>query len=89
MEKTYVAIQYGGYYGQRCAELGYINVGECCVIEYSQFMRFMNQGEVTRPMFTSRQYGVCVEVARDLNESANEIELQRHLKEWVNARETL
>lgn len=84
--KTFVAIQYGGYYGQRCAELGYMKQGECAVIEYGQFMRFINMNEITRPVFVTPYYSVAVEVARDLNESANEIELQRHLKEWVNSR---
>jgi hypothetical protein len=49
-------------------------------------MKFMNTRSVTRPVFVTPYYGVAVEVARDLNESANEIELQRHLAEWVNAR---
>ena len=85
-DKTFVAIQSGGYYGARCIELGFMKSGESAVIEYKQFIRFMNNTEITRPVFVSPYYGVCVEVARDLNESANELELRRHLKEWVNAR---
>lgn len=81
--KTFVAIQYGGYYGQACFERGYINAGDSCVIEYNQFAQFMNQGVVTRPVFTTPHYSVAVEVARDLNDSANEVELQQSLKEWV------
>lgn len=84
--KTFVAIQYGGYYGQACLARGYINAGDSCVIEYSQFAQFMNEGVVTRPVFSTPHYSVAIEVARDLNDSANEIELAQHLKEWVNAR---
>lgn len=86
--KTYIAIQSGGYFGDACIRNGFLKSGESCVIEYNQFIKFMNERTVTRPLFASPHYGVCVQVARDLNESASEIELERHLKEWVNARET-
>lgn len=85
-EKTFIAIQQGGHFGNACIREGYITYNESCVIEYQQFIDFMNYNKVTRPVFVSRYYGVCVEVARDLNNSASEIELERHLKEWVNAR---
>ena len=84
--KTFVAIQYGGYYGERCVANGYMKQGDAAVIEYKQFMKFMNENVVTRPVFVTPYYSVAVEVARDLNNSANEIELQRQLKEWVNSR---
>lgn len=85
-DKTYIAIQSGGYYGDAAKQAGYMKAGECAVIEYSQFTKFMNARSVTRPLFTSTYYGVCVQVAKDLNECASEIELERHLAEWVAAR---
>jgi hypothetical protein len=88
MSKTYIAVQSGGYWGNACQRNGFLKSGESCVIEYQQFQTFMNTGKVSRPMFSSTHYAVCVQVAKDLNESANEIELQRQLAEWVAARGT-
>lgn len=88
-DKTYIAVQSGGYWGDACQRAGLLKSGESCVIEYKQFMTFMNTRQVSQPMFVSNKYGVCVEVARELNESASEVELQRTLREWVNARESL
>lgn len=84
-DKTYIAIQSGGYFGQACIRAGYLKENQSCVIEYGQFVTFMNENRATRPMFVSDYYGVCVQVARDLNESASEIQLQEHLREWVIA----
>jgi hypothetical protein len=84
--KTFIPIQSGGYFGDACIREGFMKSGESAVIEYDQFMKFMNTRSVTRPVFVTPYYGVAVEVARDLNDSANEIELQRHLAEWVNTR---
>lgn len=84
--KTFIPIQSGGYFGDACIREGFMKSGESAVIEYDQFMKFMNTRQVTRPVFVTPYYGVAVEVARDLNDSANEIELQRHLAEWVNTR---
>lgn len=86
--KTYIAIQSGGYFGDACIRNNFMKSGESAVIEYGQFVKFMNHREVTRPLFVSPHYGVCVQVARDLNESASEIELERQLAEWVAARGT-
>lgn len=85
-EKTFIAIQSGGYFGDACIRQGFMKSGESAVIEYSQFIKFMNLREVSRPVFVTPYYSVAVEVARDLNESASQIELERHLQEWVNAR---
>lgn len=85
-DKTYIAIQSGGHFGDACIRVGYMKSGESAVIDYDQFIKFMNLGQVTRPMFVTPYYGVAVQVAKDLNASASEIELERHLAEWVNAR---
>jgi hypothetical protein len=71
---TYIAIQQGGYFGQACIRAGYMKADESCVIEFRQFTKFMNEGEITRPLFISTFYGVCVDVARKLNQSAFEIQ---------------
>ena len=84
--KTFVAIQSGGYFGDACIRVGYMKSGESAVIEYDQFIKFMNTRSVTRPVFVTPYYGVAVQVAKDLNESASEIELERHLAEWVDTR---
>lgn len=85
-DKTFIAVQSGGYFGDACIKNGYMKSGESAVIEYDQFVKFMNARVVTKPMFVTPYYGVAVQVAKDLNESASEIELERHLAEWVNAR---
>ena len=87
MSKTYIAVQSGGYWGDACQKAGFLKSGESCVIEYQQFQTFMNTGKVSQPMFASSHYKVCVEVAKELNESADEIEFRKHLAEWVNSRE--
>jgi hypothetical protein len=75
MSKTYIAVQSGGYYAYYAKEEGFMKSGECAVIEHSQFIKFMNTRKVTRPMFVSPHYGVCIQVAKELNESASAIEL--------------
>ena len=84
--KTYIAVQSGGYWGNACIKQGFMKSGDSCVIEYEQFQKFMNTGSVSRPMFVSQHYKACVDVARELNESARAIELERELAEWVNNR---
>lgn len=86
LDKTFIAIQSGGYFGNACIENGYMKSGDSAVIEYNQFIKFMNTRTVTQPIFVTPYYGVAVQVAKDLNASASEIELERHLAEWVNAR---
>lgn len=67
---TYIAIQSGGYYGDACKQNGWLQAGQSCVIEYKQFTDFMNYRKVTQPMFVSDSYSACVQVAKELNESA-------------------
>lgn len=78
---TYLAVQSGGHFNDACIRKGYIKPEDCCVIEWQQFIKFMNEGEVTRPMFASPQYGVCLEVAKELNESASQIASQEYVAE--------
>ena len=68
--KTYIAVQSGGYWGDACQKAGFLKSGESCVIEYQQFQRFMNTGKASRPMFSSTHYSACVQVAKELNETA-------------------
>lgn len=78
-EYTYIAIQSGGYYSDACIRKGYMTTGDCAVIEYSQFAKFMNEGEATRPMFTSVEYSVCIQVAKELNDSASQIAMKEYV----------
>lgn len=78
-EYTYIAIQSGGYYSDACIRKGYMKPSDCAVIEYSQFAKFMNEGQVTAPMFVSPEYGVCIQVARELNDSAGEAVLKEYI----------
>jgi hypothetical protein len=66
---TYIALQTGGYYYDACLRAGFCNPGESCVIEYKQFMKYVNESEVSRPVFVSLDYGKCLDVARQLQDS--------------------
>lgn len=85
-DKTYIAIQQGGHYGNACQRKYWMTANDSAVIEYGQFIKFINEGEVTQPIFISPYYTVCVAVARELNESARAIQTERELAEWVKNR---
>lgn len=67
---TYIAIQSGGYYGEACVRMGYCNAGQSMVIEYRQFINFMNDNHVRRPIFVTDEYRLAIDMAKQLNESA-------------------
>ena len=67
---NYITIQSGGYFYDACLRKGFINEGDSCVIEFRQFMKFMNEDEVTRPLFNSSSYAICIDMAKSMNESA-------------------
>ena len=69
---NYISIQAGGYYYDACLRKGFINEGESSVIEFRQFMKFMNENEVTQPLFKSPSYAVCLDVAKKMNEAVFE-----------------
>ena len=69
--KHYITLQEGGYYNEACRERGWIKSGQSCVIEYSQFQNFMNDNEVTTPIFVGDTYASCIKVANELNEEAS------------------
>ena len=71
---TYIAIQQGGYFSEGCIRAGFMKAGDSCVIEFRQLAKFMNEGEITRPLFISSDYGVCISTAQKLNQSAFEIQ---------------
>ena len=83
---TFIAIQSGGFFGEACVRAGYMTADDCAVIDYKSFMLFMNEGKVSKPVFVSPKYSVCIDAARALNESARAIELEHELAEWVNNR---
>ena len=68
-ELACIALQSGGYFYDACLRIGYLKEGESCVIEYQQFVRYMNKQELTKPLFNSPSYEVCIKVAKELNES--------------------
>jgi len=80
---TFIAIQSGGHFGEACVRAGYMTETDCAIIDWQQFMKFMNNNEVSRPVFVSPKYKVCVDLARELNESATQIYLEQDLAEWV------
>ena len=69
-DKTYIAIQSGGLYGEAAQRHGWANAGQSMVIEFHQFMKFMNDGIVTQPIFVTDEYGIAIDMAKQLNESA-------------------
>lgn len=68
--KNYIALQSGGYYGEAAQRNNYVKAGQSMVIEYQQFIRFMNDNVVTPPIFVTDDYGVAINIAKQLNESA-------------------
>ena len=67
---TYIALQAGGFYGEASQRHGWVNAGQSMVIEYKQFINFMNDRYVTQPVFVADEYGVAIDMAKKLNESA-------------------
>lgn len=67
---NYIALQAGGYYGEASQRHGWVNAGQSMVIEYQQFMKFMNDGLVTQPIFVTDEYSLAIDMAKQLNESA-------------------
>lgn len=69
-DATFIALQSGGFYGEASRRMGYCNAEQSMVIEYKQFIDFMNEGTITKPIFVADEYGVAVNMAKQLNESA-------------------
>jgi len=69
-DKTYIAIQSGGFYGEAAQRHGWANAGQSMVIEFQQFTKFMNDGLVTQPIFVTDDYGIAIDMAKQLNDSA-------------------
>ena len=76
---SYIALQSGGYYGERCISKGWIKEGQSFVVSYIQFIDYMNKDVITAPIFISDSYGVCIEASKALNESASHIEMKKYL----------
>ena len=80
---SYIACQSGGYYGDACVSKGWINSGQCMVIDWKMFQKFMNAGVPTRPVFISDSYKLCIEMAKELNDSATEIQMKEMVEEYI------
>jgi hypothetical protein len=81
-DNSFIACQSGGYYGDACIRKGWINSGQCFVIDWRMFQKFMNMGTVTRPIFISDSYKVCMDMAKQLNDTATEIQLKEMTEQY-------
>jgi hypothetical protein len=81
-DNSFIACQSGGYYGDACIRKGWINSGQCFVIDWRMFQKFMNSGIVTRPIFISDSYKVCMDMAKQLNDTATEIQLKEMTEQY-------
>jgi hypothetical protein len=80
---SFIACQSGGYYGDSCLSKGWINSGQSFVIDWRMFQKFMNAGVATRPVFISDSYKLCIEMAKELNNSATEIQMKEMVEEYI------
>lgn len=80
---SFIACQSGGYYGDACVSKGWISSGQCFVIDWRMFQKFMNAGIPTRPVFISDSYKLCIEMAKELNNSATEIQMKEMVEEYI------
>jgi len=81
-DNSFIACQSGGYYGDACIREGWIHSGQCFVIDWRMFQKFMNAGIVTRPIFISDSYKVCMDMAKQLNDTATEIQLKEMTEQY-------
>ena len=79
-DNSFIACQSGGYYGDACIRQGWIYSGQCFVIDWRMFQKFMNAGIVTRPIFISDSYKVCMDMAKQLNDTASEIQMEKYIQ---------
>ena len=80
---SFIACQSGGYYGDSCFSKGWIKSGQSFVIDWRMFQKFMNAGVSTRPVFISDSYKLCIEMAKELNNSATEIQMKEMVEEYI------
>ena len=80
-DNSFIACQSGGYYGDACIRKGWINSGQCFVIDWRMFQKFMNGGIATRPIFISDSYKVCMDMAKQLNDTASEIQMEKYIQD--------
>jgi hypothetical protein len=72
---SFIACQSGGYYGDYCRGKGWIESGQSFIIDWKSFKKFMDTGVGTQPVFVSNSYAVVISTAKELNDSATQIEL--------------
>jgi hypothetical protein len=72
---SFIACQSGGFYADACRRKDWIQSGQAFVIDWKSFKKFMDTGVVTMPVFITDSYGVAITAAKELNESATQIEL--------------
>ena len=80
---SFIACQSGGYYGDACVRKDWIGSGQSFVIDWRMFQKFMNAGIPTRPVFISDSYKLCIEMAKELNNSATEIQMKEMVEEYI------
>lgn len=80
---SYIACQSGGYYGDACLRKGWIKSGQCFVIDWKSFQKFMNAGIPTMPVFISDSYKVCIDTAKELNDSITDIQMKEMVGEYI------
>jgi hypothetical protein len=79
---SFIACQSGGYYGDACVRKDWIGSGQSFVIDWRMFQKFMNIGVASRPIFISDSYKLCIEMAKQLNDSATEIQMKEMVEEY-------
>ena len=80
---SFIACQSGGYYGDACVSKGWISSGQCFVSDWKMFQKFMHAGIPTRPVFISDSYKLCIDLAKELNDSATEIQMKEMVEEYL------
>ena len=76
---SFIACQGGGYYGDACRKKDWIKSGQSFVIDWKSFKKFMDTGVATMPVFVSDSYGVAIQTAKELNESASHLNMKAML----------
>ena len=80
---SFIACQSGGYYGDACVSKGWIKSGQCFVISWKMFQKFMNTGVATTPVFISDSYNIAIDAAKELNDSASHLQMQKVVEQYL------
>ncbi len=69
---SFVCLQPSGHYGEALRYKGLLKIGQSFVIDYKSFIRFANNGEVSKPVFVSDNYADAIAEAKRLNDLRRE-----------------